>query len=66
MFLLRILLAHLRLQSGAPLAATKATTLSMSGNELSEEAPGDGAREGSSEEGVVGWGEKVPWPQGPS
>lgn len=43
--LLFILRAHRFLQSGAPLAATYATTLSMIGNELSEEAPGEGARE---------------------
>lgn len=43
--LLLILRAHLLLQSGAPLAATKATTLSSIGRDDSEEAPGEGARE---------------------
>lgn len=67
--------AHRFLQSGAPLAATKATTLSIIGSELSEEAPGEGAREPFREAlrerlkplvGLEGCGEKVPWPQGPS
>lgn len=43
--LLLIFRAHLFFQSEAPLAATKATTLSMIGRELSEEAPGEGARD---------------------
>lgn len=62
MVLLLIFLAHLRLQSGAPLAATKATTESMMGNEFSEEAPGEAARDWFWDEGVAAWGEKVPWP----
>lgn len=45
MVLLLIFLAHRFFQSDAPLADTKATTLSIIGRELSEEAPGDGARE---------------------
>jgi hypothetical protein len=57
-------LAQRFLQSGAPLAATKATTLSMMGSELSDEAPGEGAREPLV--GLEGWGEKVPWLQRPS
>lgn len=75
MVLLLILRAHRFLQSGAPLAATNATTLSIIGRELSEEAPGEGARE-PFWEGLMGWpklvvglagqGEKVPWSQGPS
>lgn len=67
--------AHRFLQSGAPLAATYATTLSIMGSELSDEAPGEGAREPFREAlterlkplvGLEGCGEKVPWLQGPS
>jgi hypothetical protein len=75
MVLVLMRLAHRFLQSGAPLAATKATTLSIMGRELSEEAPGDGAREPFRDAlterlkplvGLEGCGEKVPWPHGPS
>lgn len=72
MALLLIRRAHRFRQSEAPLAATKATTLSMMGNELSDEAPGESApepvrlkllRPRSSRrlpEGLAGYGEKVP------
>lgn len=71
MVLLRILRAQRFFQSEAPLAATKATTLSMMGRELSDEAPGEGARDPLAGRpklavGLAGHGEKVPWSQGPS